>query len=193
MINCFQQECFIGILLNGSIIKLNDFPDTSEPPSLKAVKDCITPFRIFVTVQPFGVHCLVLNDYNELSIVEMETARYVATLSVENIVCMKSHPSVPVAVLGTNNGWIKFLCTIAPDQPKWIGEFFLSEYGISKLEFCQDGAVLVVFDFFNDWFVLKVTIYICDNELSLPYQCFIKHPVFYLTDCARCANRNYSS
>lgn len=168
MINCFQQECFIGILLNGSVIKLIDNPDSTEPPFFQSVKKCITPFRKCITVLPLGEYCLVLNDHNELSVVEMETARYAATLLVENIVCMKSHPIVSVSVLGTKKGWIRFLCTILPDQPKWIGEFYLSEYGISNFEFSQDGAVLVVFDSINDWFLLKV-ILSCDNQLNMPY------------------------
>lgn len=156
MINCFQQECFIGCTINGSIIKLIDDSEISDERRFKIVKDYQHFFRHFTMIKPLGEHIAVINDHNELSIIEMATANYVSTMSCENVVYMKCHPSAPIIVLGTKRGWIRFLCIIQQNRPKWIGELHLSNYEISCGQFSQDGKILIVFDTFNDWFLLKV-------------------------------------
>lgn len=156
MINCFQQECFIGCTFNGKIIKLIDDSDLPDQRHFKTVKDYRPFVRYFTVIKPLGEHIAVINVHSELSIVEMATANYISTISCENVCYMKCYTSVPIIVLGTKCGWLRFLSAIHPDRPKWIGELHLSNYEISSCQFSQDGKILIVFDLYNDWFLLKV-------------------------------------
>ena len=147
-----DNEIIIGITIDGSLFKIIMDGDRVN---CSKIKDYDRSYVFFSLLYPFGIHLVVVDTLNIISVMSIKTGLKLSQIEISDQTIIRANPLYPFIAIGNVSGDIFLVSLESPERPEVLTEFHLSHNAITNLQFSDAGNYLFVIDVDTNIFIIK--------------------------------------